>query len=247
MGCHTIQVGQKSVLSTVPRYEDPAWKEQLPPSLVQEGARVNPDWLVRFLTNPALSQTETDRNGVRTYLNARMPTFFFSPNEVRILVRFFVALSAQPEPYIAPRLEALTDQERALARALFSSRAAPCLKCHLVGLPSHDRFATAPNFLIAGERLKPGWMARWMLDPQAISPGTAMPSGLFRHEGDRWVFAGPTPDIFKGYSKDHVQLLVRYMLQLTPEEQRRLLGSLPATPNARGRRINTTVRAALSH
>jgi hypothetical protein len=92
-----------------------------------------------------------------------------------------------------------------------------------------------------------------MINPQAISPGTAMPSGLFKHEQERWVFAGPTPDMFKGYTKDHVQLLVRYMFQLTPEEQRRLVGSIPATSSAQGStgsvsdRINPTVRAALSH
>jgi hypothetical protein len=253
MGCHTIQPGQKSVLSTIPRYQDPAWKEQLPPSLVQEGARVNPRWLVHFLSNPALNATDTDRNGVRSYLKARMPTFFFSPNEVGILVRFFEAMSAQPTPYIEQKLEPLTDQERTLARSLFSSRAAPCLKCHLTGNPGHDQFATAPNFLMAAERLKPAWTARWIINPQAISPGTAMPSGLFKRDGDHWVFGGPTPDIFKGYSKDHVQLLVRYMFQLSPDEQRRLLGSMPATPsgkatpNAKARRINPTVRAALSH
>lgn len=229
MGCHTVQVGQKSVLSGLPRYQDPDWKEQLPPSLVQEGARVNPDWLARFLANPALSGTETDRNGVRTYLKARMPTFSFSPNEIRILVRFFEALAGQSNPYFSPKLEPLDERERQISRALFSSRAAPCLKCHLVGEPSRDRFATAPNFLAARERLKPGWTARWMLDPQAISPGTAMPSGLFRREGERWVFAGPAPDILRAYSKDHVQLLVRYMFELTPEEQRRLTQMLPAT------------------
>ena len=64
--------------------------------------------------------------------------------------------------------------------------------------------------------------------PQAISPGTAMPSGLFRHEGDHWVFAGPTPDVFKGYTGDHVQLLVRYMFQFTPEELHQLIQKLPA-------------------
>ncbi len=119
-----------------------------------------------------------------------------------------------------------------MARALFSSRGAPCLKCHLVGDANHDRFSTAPNFLVAKDRLKPAWTARWMLDPQAISPGTAMPSGLFRREGDHWAFAGPTPEIFKGYTKDHVQLLVRYMFQLTPEEQRRLTQMMPATASA---------------
>ena len=228
MGCHDVQPGQKSVLSGLPRYQDPDWKEQLPPALLQEGARVNPDWLMHFLNNPSLSDKDQDRNGVRTYLKARMPTFSFSPNEIRILVRFFQARAAQSSPYIADQLEPLSDQERNLARALFSSTGAPCLKCHLVGDANHDRFATAPNFLVARERLKPNWTARWMTDPQAISPGTAMPSGLFRREAGHWVFAGPTPEAFKNYSKDQVQLLVRYMFQFSVEEQHRLIQMLPA-------------------
>jgi hypothetical protein len=225
-----VQIGQKSVLSTVPRYQDPDWKEQLPPTLVQEGARVSPEWLARFLENPALTEQNPDRNGVRTYLHARMPTFSFSPNEIRILVRFFSAMSAQPEPYLAQGVQPLTEREREMARALFSSPGAPCLKCHLVGDPAHDRYATAPNFLQVKERLKPPWTHRWLLDPQAISPGTAMPSGLFRREGDRWVFAGPTPASFEGYEKDHADLLVRYMFELTPEEQRRLVQRMTKQP-----------------
>jgi len=46
------------------------------------------------------------------------------------------------------------------------------------------------------------------------------------------VFAGPTPASFKDYKGDHVELLVRYMFQLTAEEQRQLLQRLPATPPA---------------
>jgi hypothetical protein len=71
-----------------------------------------------------------------------------------------------------------------------------------------------------------------MLDPQTISPGTAMPSGLFLRENDRWVSAGPTPGIFAGYRGDHVDLLVRYMFQLTPQEQSALIQRLPATARA---------------
>jgi cytochrome c551/c552 len=229
MGCHTVQVGQKSILSGIPRYQDPDWKEQLPPSLVQQGARVNSEWLARFLANPALHERDEDRNGVRSYLRVRMPTFNFSPNEIRILVRFFEGLSGQSDMQFTEKLEPLSERERQMARALFSSPGAPCLKCHLVGEPGRDRFATAPNFLTAKERLKPDWTTRWMLDPQAISPGTAMPSGLFRHDANRWVFAGSAPDLFKGYDKDHVQLLVRYMFELTPEEQLRLRQMLPAS------------------
>lgn len=229
MGCHAVHAGQKPSFASLPRYQHPDWKEQVPPSLIQEGARTDPEWLAAFLANPALSDSDTGRNGVRTYLKVRMPTFHFSPNEIRILVRFFSALAGQAEPYIKEEIPPLTERERLMSRALFSSQAAPCMKCHLVGDPSHDRFATAPNFLAAKERLKPAWTARWMLDPQAISPGTAMPSGLFRRDGGRWVFAGPTPDLFKGYIGDHAQLLVRYMFELTPDEQRRLVQMIPKT------------------
>src|SRR5258707_14038933 len=109
-----------------------------------------------------------------------------------------------------------------MARNLFSSTAAPCLKCHATGDPAHDRIATAPNFLQARGRLKPDWMERWIIDPQAISPGTSMPSGLFKRENDHWVFSGPTPPSFQGYDKDQTKLLVDYILQLTAEEQRRV-------------------------
>jgi cytochrome c551/c552 len=224
MGCHQFIPGQKTVLMGLPQYRDNP--EQLPPKLLTEGARVDPEWLRRFLSNPALSDTDTNRDGVRPYLKVRMPTFSFSDNELRILVRFFQALSQQPMPYIPERIPTLTAKETDMARSLFSSTAAPCLKCHATGDPQHDMHATAPNFLLAKDRLKPDWAERWVLDPQAISPGTSMPSGLFRKQGDQWVFAGPTPPSFQGYTGDHNKLLVEYIFQLTPEEQRRVAASM---------------------
>jgi len=227
MGCHQFIPGQKTILMGLPPYRDTP--EQLPPKLLTEGARVNPEWLRRFLSNPALSDTDTNRNGVRPYLKVRMPTFSFSDNELRKLVRFFQALSQQPLPYIPEQVPVLTAKETEMARSLFSSTGAPCLKCHATGDPQHDKIATAPNFLLAKERLKPDWADRWVLDPQAISPGTSMPSGLFRLENGRWVFAGPTPPSFQGYEKDHSKLLVDYIFQLTPEEQRRVAASMGRT------------------
>ncbi|MEP6637567.1 MAG: c-type cytochrome, partial [Acidobacteriota bacterium] len=133
VGCHQIQVGQRSILMDVPFYQTPDGKDLLPPRLTSEGARVDPSWLLRFLHDPSLSdqkpsgvtappssndatntaaqiaaspaagslkaQPGLDRNGVRPYLKARMPTFNFSPNEIQTLVRFFMALSGQQEPY----------------------------------------------------------------------------------------------------------------------------------------------------
>jgi cytochrome c551/c552 len=227
MGCHQFIPGQQTALMGMKRYQDA--QEQLPPKLLTEGARVDPEWLLHFLTNPALTDKGTNRNGVRSYLQVRMPTFSFSENELGKLVRFFQALSRQPFPYIPEQVPMLTAKETDMARSLFSSTAAPCLKCHATGDPQHDKAATAPNLLLARGRLKPDWVERWIIDPQAISPGTSMPSDLFRRENNRWVFAGPTPPSFQGYDKDHTKLLVDYIFQLTPEEQRRVVAAMGRT------------------
>ena len=91
MGCHQFIPGQPTALMGMARYKDV--QEQLPPKLLMEGARVDPEWLLRFLENPSLTTSDTNRNGVRPYLAVRMPTFSFSDNELRKLVRFFQALS----------------------------------------------------------------------------------------------------------------------------------------------------------
>ena len=247
MGCHQLIPGQKTSLMTMARYQGADGQEQLPPKLLTEGARVDPQWLLGFLTNPALNDKDTNRNGVRPYLQVHMPTFSLSENELGKLVRFFQALSRQPFPYIPEQVPPLTAKETDMARSLFSSPAAPCLKCHATGDPTHDRTATAPNFLQAKGRLKPDWVERWIIDPQAISPGTSMPSGLFKRQNDRWVFSGPTPPSFQGYDRDQTKLLVDYILQLTPEEQRRVGASTvlaPAAGGIAGSRFSTTSDAA---
>src|SRR5271170_3638022 len=245
MGCHQFIPGQKTILMGLPQYrENP---EQLPPKLLTEGARVDPEWLRRFLSNPSLSTTDTNRNGVRPYLKVRMPTFSFSDNELRKLVRFFEALSQQPLPYIPEEVPALSAKETDMARSLFSSTAAPCLKCHATGDPAHDKIATAPNFLLAKERLKPDWVERWITDPQAVSPGTSMPSGLFKQQNNQWVFAGPTPPSFQGYEGDHRKLLTDYIFQLTPEEQRKVAASMPHAKAAVQRKSDRKQAIVESH
>lgn len=285
VGCHNVQVGQRSVLMDLPFYQTPDGKDLLPPRLTSEGARVDPAWLLRFLHDPSLKDQKTpatststpapassaspaaaatstpasgvaannaapatgghlkpqpgeNRNGVRPYLQARMPTFNFSPNELQILVRFFMAVSAQEQPYIKEPMEPLSEQDRLVARQMFTS-GTPCLKCHITGDTAHDKTAIAPNLILAGERLKPDWTFRWLLDPSQISPGTAMPTGLFNKEGERWVLNLPNPPpAVANYHRDHAQLLVRYMMLLTPDEQRRLLATAPvaaaAAPAAAG-------------
>jgi cytochrome c551/c552 len=227
MGCHQIAVGQKSVLQTLPMYQGEN-SANLPPVLTFEGARVQPGWLKKFLADPALSTTDTDRDGVRSYLQVRMPTFYLSKNEISTLVSFFEAMSSQPRQYMPPTLKPLTAQETQIARAIFTSPAAPCLKCHMTGVPAHDKNASAPDLLLAKDRLRPAWTLQWITNPAAMAPGTAMPSGLFRKENGRWVFNGPLPAIAKNYKGDMARLLVRYLFEMTPQEQHILLSHTPA-------------------
>jgi cytochrome c2 len=282
MGCHQVQVGQRSVVMDLPFYQTPEGKDLLPPRLTSEGARVDPSWLLKFLHDPSLNGEKTpaentanagsaaqavradalnadkmpalpasgklkvqpglDRNGVRPYLKFRMPTFNFSPNELQTLVRFFMAMSGQQEPYIKEPLQPLSEQEKLVARQMFTS-GTPCLKCHITGEPTHDAKAIAPNFLLASERLKPEWTFRWLLDPSQISPGTAMPTGLFRKDGERWVINLPNPPASANeYHDDHARLLVRYMMLLTPDEQRRLLATAPVAPPAQKAQIKAKRR-----
>jgi len=147
---------------------------------------------------------------------------------LRLLVKFFMAVSSQNDPYIKEPLEPLTDQERQIARDIFMS-GTPCLKCHVTGDPVHDAKATAPNFLLASERLKPDWVMRWLPKPSDISPGVAMPDGMFVRKDDHWVVGAPNaPADVVNYPKDHARLVARYMFQMTPDEQKRLLSASPA-------------------
>src|SRR5438552_17999166 len=126
----------------------------------------------------------------------------------------------------------MTESEKSIARNIFIS-GTPCLKCHITGEPTHDAKAIAPNFLLAGQRLKPEWTFRWLLDPAQIPPGTAMPTGLLKKDQDRWVVNMPNPpsDI-ANYHGDHARLFVRYLFLITPDEQRRLLSATPAPPKS---------------
>jgi hypothetical protein len=73
-----------------------------------------------------------------------------------------------------------------------------------------------------------------------------MPSGLFRREKNRWVFAGPTPASFETYDKDHSKLLVDYIFQLTAEEQRRVSAAMGRKQAATGNRAGTRKASSFS-
>ncbi len=179
VGCHQFEPGVEPVLWSLPIYTQTRSDGKNiipPPTLVGQGFRTNPVWLSEFLENPALDGSDLYKNGMRDYLEVRMPTFRLSPREIAKLVRFFGALMSQPEPYVEEKLESLDQTELSHARTLFKHLT--CVKCHAIGDPEHDRQANAPPLYLMGERMKAPWTRRWLENPAVMMPGTDMPSNF---------------------------------------------------------------------
>jgi len=141
-----------------------------PPLLVGEGARTQPDWLFHFLKRPF---------PLRPLPKVRMPTFGFDDQEATDLVAMFSALDHKEYPFRFYSEVAPTDEvDLAVGKVIFEAKG--CQSCHLVGdadpnakLPPN---VTAPNLVMAKQRLRAEWITRWLSDPEALQPGTAMPT-----------------------------------------------------------------------
>lgn len=68
----------------------------LPPTLLREGERVQPDWLYKFLLNPQPVRPQFPESAEGVIL--RMPKFNMSPEESRALVNYFAAVSKVTNP-----------------------------------------------------------------------------------------------------------------------------------------------------
>ena len=182
VGCHQLEpTVQPELWSTVyaGELEDGTSRSTLrPPSLVGQGFRTDPVWLAEFLRNPSLMRHAEgmEGNGVRGYLDVRMPTFRLSEREIAKIVNFFGALASQPEPFVPADLDPLETGELTMARTLMKSL--ECVKCHMTGEAEWDAKATAPNLTHVGERLKADWLVRWLRNPALLDPGTSMPANF---------------------------------------------------------------------
>ncbi len=139
------------------------------PSLHGIGAKLRVEWLHEYLSDPG------SRPPTRPWLERRMPSFHFSPQELDALVRFFVERSGAPlfdRPSEPSSKQAKIDS--AVGRAAFDVLA--CARCHWnapdVGLQS---LAPAPGYMAVAERLRPSWVRAWILEPKKYGPAGVMP------------------------------------------------------------------------
>jgi cytochrome c2 len=143
------------------------------PSLASVGARFEPEWLFRFLLDPA---------DLRPHLATSMPKLALSETDAADLVAHLTdgaaADTSEPPPGNASRGRELIDQKS-------------CTTCHaFAGVPA---FATLPNpkptdeqqkravrlapdLRFARERFRPAAMVAWLVDPKGTKADTLMPT-----------------------------------------------------------------------
>jgi hypothetical protein len=71
----------------------------------------------------------------------------------------------------------LEGDRKKVAEAIFTNL--KCTSCHVIGEPNltpEEKAKAAPNLLMAKDRLRAEWIVKWLSNPDAILPGTRMPS-----------------------------------------------------------------------
>jgi cytochrome c2/peptidoglycan hydrolase CwlO-like protein len=204
-GCHTLD-GKEGRARQL--FED---KGNAPPIIDGEGRKVQSDWLYQFLHEPTT---------IRPWLKYRMPTFGFSDQGLAALVQYFTMLDQVP-PDFAPQDPHSTPEEIAAGRQLFKTL--QCIKCHKSNPePGLSASFLAPDLVMSKERLRAGWVADWINDPQALQPGTMMPT--FFSEGQ-----SPVQDVYGGDAAKQIKAMRDYLWTFTPEEAAALQqASVPA-------------------
>jgi cytochrome c2 len=164
-GCHLIEGRGHAIKDLI---QDPA---MLPPNLAAEGARVQSDWLFKYLHDPS-------RVKMRPWLSARMPTFGFTDEQANAVIAYF-ASREQRQPFLSP-FPGAEARDLAVGGVVFNLF--QCAKCHPAGAEAAKATGVspdlAPSLLLAHDRLRHDWVPSWVKDPQKWVPGTRMPSNF---------------------------------------------------------------------
>jgi cytochrome c2 len=194
----------------------------VPPPLVGEGRKVQPDWLYNFLLNPY---------PIRPAVFLRMPKFNMSPDEAQALVNYFAAKDNANYPYqfVAPRQPGVLDakDDRYAEQNQGGSRLddamkivtnnAGCVKCHMVSdfVPQGSPRAKAPNLADVYRRLQPEYIKPYIAKPDSILPYTGMPVNINPQTG----FA--TQGLYHGSPDEQLDALVDLLMNFDTYTSRR--------------------------
>jgi mono/diheme cytochrome c family protein len=146
--------------------------------LTYEGSRVNREWLAHYLIMPY---------SMRRTLTIAMPIFHFAQADSQLMAEYMSLV------FVDTRLdeEWQRDKDRAdvqRGQALFDAKG--CIACHQlngkggdVGPSLTTQVPEFPQGTWVGDKLKPGWIYKWLRSPQSLVPDTLEPNlGLTEQE-----------------------------------------------------------------
>lgn len=219
---------------------------RVPPPLVREGLRVQPEWLFGYLLQPT---------PIRPAVVLRMPKCNLSPREAEILAAYYAAESGAEYPYhskaigqdqpslpttvahpnrgdrtgafqpdggqgsLAPADVSPAASRLDAAFRLLTDRKTFCAKCHLIGdySPGDEVQTTlAPRLDRAGERIRAEYLKQWIANPKRLLPYTGMPVNF--------PPGGPPvgQDLLPGSSPEQIDAVVHLLLHYGEYLQQRL-------------------------
>jgi cytochrome c2 len=123
------------------------------------GSQLKRDYVAKYLLNPG---------AVRVSVEARMPVFHMLPGEANTIADYFaeVFLDDGMERYDSN----FTPAEVRRGQDLYGQLG--CQACHQLGARGGY---VGPELSMSGARLKPGWIAAWLVSPEKYKPGTLQP------------------------------------------------------------------------
>ena len=224
VGCHVIENAGGAIRA---RYKDAP--TMAPPILNGEGAKVQPDWFFGFLKQPV---------PIRPWLKLRMPTFGLSDPEAEVAIEYFTAVDDIHVSFVYVDETKIPSENILAAQKLVTADYFNCFSCHQQGprRPEGPPEGWAPDLGMARRRLNPGWIVRWLHNPQKVTPGTKMPS-FYETSEDGKAQGGPD-DIFDGDNEKQIVALRDYLMVLNNADevlernQKGALAVAPATDNA---------------
>ncbi len=212
-GCHVVENKGGDIRAL---YGDPGLA---PPPLYDEGAKTQPGWLYDFIKAPLT---------LRPWLEVRMPDFAFTDEQASTLAHYFLALDEIDIPFIRIKEHDPASDEMKTAATLF--KMLQCIQCHQLDTGSDlSPSDLAPDLALARQRLRPDWIERWLLDPQALYPGTRMPTYFPVEDEDEpdSPLSTPFEDVLDGDARRQIKALSDYLM---------IIGKIPEKRYATGAR-----------
>jgi hypothetical protein len=171
----------------------------VPPRLINEGERVQPQWFFQYLSKPV---------ELRPWLEIRMPQFEWSYEDREALISYF-RLTLDPKlrktvrvPYVSLPVRDDYDLE-VLEMGEYRVKTDKCMQCHPVSfdgkLPEDVKLEDLSiNLMLTKSRLRFDWIKNFLRNPDRYAgQGTKMPYVYYTPDG---VARMPDPEMWIDYA-----------------------------------------------